>query len=498
MYNPFTISENKLQNNQDISTWDYRQELLKQKIRMINADVVCLQEVSPQSFDQDFLFMKEELGYSGCEMFKRGRFRPATFWKEDKCSLVGAPVHKDRTLLTVFELKDSFAEEEEMDEKKVSEVVDHTNETFGQEIVPQYWHVLNCHLQAGLQAKRRLRQIEEGVKASCRVAKEQHKVFVNTKIPKKKKNKNKNKKQPKSQIQPEPPSKGIPSKIDVDALQYPNLIVCGDFNGGSECAAVRFLEDGLITPDFSEDGHPATSKVKKLPDNIPDSSAFLDVPSLSSPTSTSTSTAPDTMIVSELISNMIHPDSSEDEPKLSNGVLEKLERIYNRLATTSTTHSIDSDSSSSTNMAMGVEDVERWLCQINGKVGRGTEFRNAAAEMGWTPPPPPPESDSNDTTKETVRPPIIIPPNSTLSLASFNKVYQMELHQGKFWGIAHDLAVLGEPMPDAGLYKARFDRMYCTSNLRPYAVVHTESDSACPNAMEPSDHLPVAASFTLN
>ena len=100
MYSPPLLSDEE----KHYSTWEYRQELLKQEIRTINADVVCFQEVSPQSFEQDFLFMKEELGYHGCEMFKRGRFRPATFWKTDKCTLVGSPVHKDRTLLTVFQL----------------------------------------------------------------------------------------------------------------------------------------------------------------------------------------------------------------------------------------------------------------------------------------------------------------------------------------------------------------------------------------------------------
>jgi len=462
MYNPATLSEHS--SSRDISSWEYRQELMKQKIRTINADVVCLQEVSPQSFEDDFLFMKEELGYYGCEMFKRGRFRPATFWKTDKCSLVGQPVHKDRTLLTVFEVKD--CDNDTNDEKKAADAVEQT--------VPQYWHVLNCHLQAGLQAKRRLRQIEDGVKASCRVAKEHHKLFVNAKNQKKKQKNLAN----------------ATPKVNYDSLQYPNLIVCGDFNGGPECAAVRYLEDGIVTPEFLEDGNPASSKIKKIPAGIPDPYKLIDVPSLSA--TASSSTPPDTMVVSELISNMVHPDSSDDAPKLSNGVMEQLERIYNRLATSPASDT----SSSTTDKEMSVEDVERWLIKINGKVGRGTEFRNAAAEMGWVAPPKPESNDDNN--KPMERPPIVIPPNSTLSLASFQNVYQMELNQGKFWGIAHDLAVLGEPMPDAGLYKARFDRMYCTSNLRPYAVVNTICDIPCPNAQEPSDHLPVAASFTLN
>lgn len=104
---------------------------------MVDSDVVCLQEVSPESFESDFAFMREELGYDGCEMFKRGRFRPATFWKTDRVDLVMPPVHKDRTLLTVFRKKNDPTDP---------------------------WFVLNCHLQAGPNGPRRVRQINEGVR----------------------------------------------------------------------------------------------------------------------------------------------------------------------------------------------------------------------------------------------------------------------------------------------------------------------------------------------
>ena len=139
----------------DISSWEYRSGLLKEKIKHINPDVVCMQEVSPLSFPEDFQFMSE-LGYDGVEMFRRGRFRPATFWKSNKCTLVSEPVHKDRTLLTCFKLND-------LEE-------DHA-------AYERNWHVLNCHLQAGPQGKRRVRQIEDGVKSSIRLAKKLNGVY---------------------------------------------------------------------------------------------------------------------------------------------------------------------------------------------------------------------------------------------------------------------------------------------------------------------------------
>lgn len=140
--------------NKQISTWEFRCNLLRNRIAEVDADVVCLQEVSPVSFESDFSFMLD-LGYDGREIFKKGRFRPATFYKSSKCELVSPAVHKDRTLLTVFRRK-----------KNVGESVHGTERlNYGKN-----WYVLNCHLQAGKQGSRRLRQINEGVRAALTTA----------------------------------------------------------------------------------------------------------------------------------------------------------------------------------------------------------------------------------------------------------------------------------------------------------------------------------------
>ena len=133
------------------ATWDYRKSLLRERIGRIDADVVCLQEVSPLSFETDFAFMNEDLGYDGVELFKKGRFRPATFWKKDRVTLATPPQHKDRTLLTTFRLLDGGRNEQDNND--------------------EYWHVLNCHLQAGKQGGRRVRQIVEGVTTAFKTAK---------------------------------------------------------------------------------------------------------------------------------------------------------------------------------------------------------------------------------------------------------------------------------------------------------------------------------------
>ena len=162
MYNPPLSPDQRF-----VGAWDFRRDLIRARIEQVNADVVCLQEISPKSFEQDFAFMREDLGYDGVELFKKGRFRPATFWRTSAVELACPPVHKDRTLLTTF--------------RHIEEGSDGRN-----------WHVLNCHLQAGKQGGRRVRQLHEGLGFAVKTAR----------------------------------------KLGEDDPTSPLLIVCGDFNGG--------------------------------------------------------------------------------------------------------------------------------------------------------------------------------------------------------------------------------------------------------------------------
>jgi hypothetical protein len=60
-------------------------------------------------------------------------------------------------------------------------------------------------------------------------------------------------------------------------------------------------------------------------------------------------------------------------------------------------------------------------------------------------------SDAND---EEEKPRILFSEKGMLSLNGFLIVYEKELQGGKFWGIAHDLDVLGEPLPHIGIFAA--------------------------------------------
>lgn len=251
-------------------------------------------------------------------------------------------------------------------------------------------------------------------------------------------------------------------KADRNPERNIPLIVCGDFNGGSENGAIRYLEDGLIDESFREDGEPVTSARKDLPLENPMTDVMASIDR----------DPPSTLVVNELISTMVEGEAF-GKPRLSRGMLERLERIYGRFA---------SQQTESGKRVMSTQDVERWLVAINKELGRGSEYREAARQMGWI-------DEDNER--------ISLPRGSALSLDGFIKVYDAELQQGKFWGIAYDMAVLGEPLPQAGVFQARFDRIYCSSAVTPTAVMDFRCDRPCPNEQEASDHLPVAAAFAI-
>lgn len=222
-----------------------------------------------------------------------------------------------------------------------------------------------------------------------------------------------------------------------------------------------------------EDGEAVSSSKKVLPFTVP----FMDVmDSLERP-------APATLVVPEYISQMVKEGGGYENPELSVAVIERLRRIYSKLATRESETTAEGK-------VMNLQDVESWLVKINRELGRGDEYREAARQMGWTEP-----EEFKDLSYNEVKKLIRLPVDGFLTLHGFINVYQRELKGGKFWGIGHDLAILGEPLPNVGVFKARFDRIYCSASVVPHAVLDTESTTPCPNDVEPSDHLPVAATL---
>jgi hypothetical protein len=68
------------------------------------------------------------------------------------------------------------------------------------------------------------------------------------------------------------------------------------------------------------------------------------------------------------------------------------------------------------------------------------------------------DSDAND---EEEKPIILFLEKEMLSLTGFLIVYKKELRGGKFWDIAHDLDVLGEPLPHIGILFLWLDKITC-------------------------------------
>lgn len=129
----------------DFTEWPRRQEMLRSQLLRAAADVICLQEVSELSFSEDFGFLAEH-GYAALLHNKKGRMRPATFWRREAFDLVSEQ-HKDRSL--VLALRRPGGE--------VSETI----------------FVVNSHLSAGPEAARRVRQAHEALETVAKEAKRQ-------------------------------------------------------------------------------------------------------------------------------------------------------------------------------------------------------------------------------------------------------------------------------------------------------------------------------------
>jgi len=384
--------------------WSMRQELLKVQLREASVDIICLQEVSDLSFKDDFSFLTADLGYDAVMHEKKGRMRPATFWKKEAWQLVSA-LHKDRTLVVALRRK---------------------HPTEGAAADAQVLFIVNAHLSAGPSADRRLRQVQEALDAMVKERK----------------------------------------RTGLDASGKPAAVMfCGDFNSQGSSAVREFLVRGSVGPDFREFGDPTekgqegrqvTSKVRsQTVGTFADTAeeAFNGNP-------------PATILAANIDSKMVQPDGS-----LSTAMISALEAAFCRY--------------SSDGKIMTKAEVEQWLVVINGELGRGSEYRFAMAAL---------ERNGGEHLLKT----------------DFLELYREELSEGKFWGVEHDLRVMGNlglAVPEEGPCQLRFDYIYYgVDSLRLVAVQEplTAAQHDClfgppwevlPNAWHPSDHLPVAAAF---
>ena len=104
-----------------------------------------------------------ELGYDEHELYKKGRFRPATFWRTDRVVLATAPTHRDRCLITQLRqlpaAPAASAAGPEATSGATSEAAAAAVPGAAQPII----HLVNCHLTAGPEPGRRLRQVHDAM-----------------------------------------------------------------------------------------------------------------------------------------------------------------------------------------------------------------------------------------------------------------------------------------------------------------------------------------------
>eukprot|EP00961_Rhodomonas_salina_P032398 436882-Rhodomonas_salina.1 len=168
--------------------WSHRQALIRERLLLSGADIICIQEADGETFETDFAFM-EEAGYQHC-LHTKYRFRCATFFKGDKFVLE-QDAHKDRTLVTAL------------------------RSTTGNRIL----NVVNCHLSGGAAPERRLRQVYEALE---QIRKWKDKCFVALE-----KQRNANRPSPRNILKAE----------EAFHLQEnAGVLVCGDFNSDGDTA----------------------------------------------------------------------------------------------------------------------------------------------------------------------------------------------------------------------------------------------------------------------
>jgi hypothetical protein len=563
MYSPrHGLSNSKDGNNVDITTWKYRSHLIQDDLEKCTPDIVCFQEVYPETFDYDFQFMIE-LGYDCSEIFRKGEFRPAIFWKSSKVSPTSEPIHRDRCLIIPFELVSSSP----------------TPSSSGFQL-PLY--VCNCHLQAGVNnSDRRFRQVSdalETIRKHATKAIASHIDFL------KKKSQQMKKRKPRAAPavsgettdaehagQPQQPQeeKQQPEINYVDLaetlLSSTPIVLLGDMNCdpvdicGSHSLLIygEATLDGKLTNEKKEaEEEKFDSQDKK--DNSVKRHPFLPFVDTYDYAYRSQggdgaeggecpSEPPPTMIVEELYDVLTQPLTSDqlsedslsgtrflstppEDPllltplaqynlQLSPLAIARLRLMFEKYAQTSLPPlsglSVSDSSSDTQRRVMSSGDTKRWLIDINKEWNRGSEFRAAMIRMKFfssqldstAMPPPPPSEEKNSSVSVAS---VAMPANGYLDWSEYRSIYEQMIAEGKVWAVSADMATCGFPLPDSSrVFTARYDRIYISGGLKDCLMYVRDIpcgsiEEGCrgvggclPNALYPSDHLPVAITLSL-
>lgn len=400
-------------------TWPARKALMKAELLGSEADILCLQEASERSGLDDFDYLTEA-GFESA-LHGKGRMRCLTLWRSSVWTLAHGPLSKDRVLVTALRRVD------------------------GPDDGPLLW-VANCHLQAGPQPGRRLRQIHEAVETVRKQA----------------------------------------VKLKADPAAH--VVVCGDFNHDdvleAPTAATALLRDGEALAGFVDNHHPelgsVTSKTKlnklgNFTDTYVAAYGAMDK-------------APPTLIAPTLIPRLLQggPDSA-----LTEALVASVRAMFAKFA--------------GGKDHMDGEDIDRWLVVINRSAKRGSERRSALAlaaggdvHTGFAR-----KGEAENAAADADA----APPRLTAD--GLVTVYKTEVDGGKFWGVAHDLWATDSyqgclpPADDTDAlgapFAARFDHIWALGLDIDCARAPSKTGEALaplPKENEPSDHLPLAVGLS--
>jgi hypothetical protein len=443
----------------------------------------------------------KDLGYDGSELYKKGRFRPGTFWKSNRVLPYGAALHRDRCLIMAFSPADTD-----------------TEASFAVEGVPaELTWVANVHLAAGDGAERIVRRFRTICDCVDTIRKEQSKVLASVTKAKKEMSSSKSK------------GSNMVAPLYSSNLNF-GFVIAGDMNVDSLCydptrpmatAVEAFLTQGNVGPEFIEEGCQITSKLK-----VNKLGLLLDAYEFAY--RSNGKPPPPTMVLEELYgvltqrantlsscsesASAVEEGEKESSHVLSPLGLELVEKVFFSFASVEI---ISKDGV--VEKVMGYSDVVRWLTKINKQVGRGSEFRAAVAAMSLTVEMKSSGSESHPTPYDIAvdidsskpDPEVALPLDGYITKSAFTEIYQEEIQLGKVWGVSYDLSVCGYGLPiSSNLFKSRFDRFFVGG--KSYRGDYTESGSInrqillavretngelminpTPNVDLPSDHLSI-------
>jgi len=173
-------------------TWEHRVTQLHLQLAKVNSDVICLQEVQKTHFEGDFLAYMRTLGYDGVVQDSNHHVGVATFFKTSKFTMEWSE-SRSRAMLVGLTMQVQ---------------VDSTDAVVSVPVM-----VGTVHLEGHPRhTAKRFTQMKSLLKR-C--------------------------------------------EARMPAMTNPQealVFICGDFNDGVEAGAVRVLEDGELSPNFTENG----------------------------------------------------------------------------------------------------------------------------------------------------------------------------------------------------------------------------------------------------